>query len=107
VSPLSLLTFFAAAKKVSPAPDRGNACAPARNRGAGKKQKQPQKDPLQSKKHRTNARAPAPHRVAEKSTTQPQHRIQAIFDSLLIRPHPRQRYQQPSTANHIEVKNFE
>ena len=34
VSPLSLLTFFAAAKKVSPAPDRGNARAPARNRGA-------------------------------------------------------------------------
>jgi hypothetical protein len=41
VSPLSLLTFFAAAKKVSPAPDRGNACAPARNREAEKEQKQP------------------------------------------------------------------
>ena len=31
-----MLTFFAAAKKVSPAPDRGNACAPARNRVAAK-----------------------------------------------------------------------
>ncbi|TXC89024.1 hypothetical protein FRZ40_16475 [Paraburkholderia azotifigens] len=27
VSPLSLLTFFAAAKKVSAAPHRGNACS--------------------------------------------------------------------------------
>ena len=32
VSPLSLLTFFAAAKKVSPAPDRGNANRPITNR---------------------------------------------------------------------------
>ncbi|TXC82492.1 hypothetical protein FRZ40_18645 [Paraburkholderia azotifigens] len=29
VSPLSLLTFFAAAKKVSAAPHRGNACSTA------------------------------------------------------------------------------
>ncbi|MPW20239.1 hypothetical protein GCT13_25970 [Paraburkholderia sp. CNPSo 3157] len=33
VSPLSLLTFFAAAKKVSAAPHRGNARAARRNRG--------------------------------------------------------------------------
>jgi hypothetical protein len=33
VSPLSLLTFFAAAKKVSAAPHRGNASKPKRNRG--------------------------------------------------------------------------
>ena len=39
VSPLSLLTFFAAAKKVSPAPDRGNARAPARNRGCQRNSK--------------------------------------------------------------------
>ncbi|MPW19213.1 hypothetical protein GCT13_20495 [Paraburkholderia sp. CNPSo 3157] len=30
MSPLSLLTFFAAAKKVSAAPHRGNACAARR-----------------------------------------------------------------------------
>ena len=39
VSPLSLLTFFAAAKKVSPAPDRGIACAPAQNRGCQRNRK--------------------------------------------------------------------
>jgi hypothetical protein len=33
VSPLSLLTFFAAAKKVSAAPHRGNAGKPTTNRG--------------------------------------------------------------------------
>jgi general secretion pathway protein K len=33
VSPLSLLTFFAAAKKVSAAPHRGNASEPEANRG--------------------------------------------------------------------------
>src|ERR1700729_224747 len=49
VSPLSLLTFFAAAKKVSPAPDRGNACAPARPRGAEKAQKNPRKSGCQAK----------------------------------------------------------
>ncbi len=46
VSPLSLLTFFAAAKKVSAAPHRGNACStatksrmPAQQKPKTKKQK--------------------------------------------------------------------
>jgi general secretion pathway protein K len=36
VSPLSLLTFFAAAKKVSAAPHRGNANRPLRIQGKAK-----------------------------------------------------------------------
>jgi hypothetical protein len=40
VSPLSLLTFFAAAKKVSAAPHRGDAGKPIRKRGC-----QPSKNP--------------------------------------------------------------
>ena len=61
VSPLSLLTFFAAAKKVSPAPDRGNACAPARPRGCRESVKT-KNEPLHSKTqhtmcpHKTNIR---------------------------------------------------
>ena len=43
VSPLSLLTFFAAAKKVSAAPHRGNANRPPRKQG---KAKASQWDPL-------------------------------------------------------------
>jgi len=43
VSPLSLLTFFAAAKKVSAAPHRGNANRPPRKQG---KAKESQWDPL-------------------------------------------------------------
>ncbi|MPW17361.1 hypothetical protein GCT13_10560 [Paraburkholderia sp. CNPSo 3157] len=43
VSPLSLLTFFAAAKKVSAAPHRGNARAARRNADASGKQGKPQK----------------------------------------------------------------
>jgi len=35
-----LLTFFAAAKKVSAAPHRGNARAPARHRGCPQRPKQ-------------------------------------------------------------------
>jgi general secretion pathway protein K len=38
VSPLSLLTFFAAAKKVSAAPHRGIANKPTRMQGKAKKQ---------------------------------------------------------------------
>ncbi|RFU46576.1 hypothetical protein D0B32_16285 [Paraburkholderia sp. DHOC27] len=36
LSPLSLLTFFAAAKKVSAAPHRGNTNKPIRNQGKAK-----------------------------------------------------------------------
>jgi general secretion pathway protein K len=36
LSPLSLLTFFAAAKKVSAAPHRGNANIPIRKQGKAK-----------------------------------------------------------------------
>jgi general secretion pathway protein K len=39
VSPLSLLTFFAAAKKVSAASHRGNANRPLRNQGKAKNKK--------------------------------------------------------------------
>ncbi|TXC88225.1 hypothetical protein FRZ40_11895 [Paraburkholderia azotifigens] len=39
VSPLSLLTFFAAAKKVSAAPHRGNANKPEANADASEKKK--------------------------------------------------------------------
>jgi general secretion pathway protein K len=37
VSPLSLLTFFAAAKKVSAAPHRGNTSEPETQRGCQRK----------------------------------------------------------------------
>ncbi|MBN3756997.1 hypothetical protein G3N95_28935 [Paraburkholderia sp. Tr-20389] len=39
MSPLSLLTFFAAAKKVSAAPHRGNASKPETKRGRQRRKK--------------------------------------------------------------------
>ncbi|MDT8841665.1 hypothetical protein ACT2FY_26090 [Paraburkholderia fungorum] len=43
MKPLSLLTFFAAAKKVSAAPHRGNANRPLTNQGKAKKNPDQQK----------------------------------------------------------------
>src|SRR3954465_14252208 len=48
VSPLSLLTFFAAAKKVSAAPHRGNTNRPQRIQGKAKKKEKNQKRKNQS-----------------------------------------------------------
>ncbi len=45
VSPLSLLTFFAAAKKVSAAPHRGNANRPLRMQGKAKTKKEKPHEP--------------------------------------------------------------
>ena len=45
VSPLSLLTFFAAAKKVSAAPHRGNANRPLTTQEKAKDKKQKNKAP--------------------------------------------------------------
>jgi hypothetical protein len=50
LSPLSLLTFFAAAKKVSAAPHRGNANRPIRNQGKAKKNAAAGKPPPQTGK---------------------------------------------------------
>jgi hypothetical protein len=56
-SPLSLLTFFAAAKKVSAAPHRGNASKPKRMQGKAKAART-RTSAAQAKKHRktTNRR---------------------------------------------------
>jgi hypothetical protein len=54
-SPLSLLTFFAAAKKVSAAPHRGNTNKPKTKKGKAKKQKsktEGQEQPLRRAKRR-------------------------------------------------------
>jgi general secretion pathway protein K len=66
VSPLSLLTFFAAAKKVSAAPHRGNAGEPKANRGCQQKaQKQRTATASQKKNTKklndTTRAAKAPH----------------------------------------------
>ncbi len=57
VSPLSLLTFFAAAKKVSAAPHRGNANKPIRNRGCQRNTK-PQKASAFGPPHEPTRRHP-------------------------------------------------
>src|SRR6201996_1183091 len=72
VSGFLCLSFFAAAKKVSAAPHRGNANRPIRNQGKAKKSRsrkgqhrrppdeQPEKQPPQSHKIKTATRAPTP-----------------------------------------------
>jgi hypothetical protein len=75
VSPLSLLTFFAAAKKVSAAPHRGNARAAKAQRGCPRKQKQKQTQnhkSLSSKHGIANAaakRKPSCRRTGKKPIT--------------------------------------
>ena len=49
VSPLSLLTFFAAAKKVSAAPHRGNTGKPKTQRGCQRKAQSPKPKPAPPK----------------------------------------------------------
>src|ERR1700743_3066304 len=60
VSPLSLLTFFAAAKKVSAAPHRGNANRPQTNQG---KAKEPKKQPNPAKQAKKNQPQPSKKRL--------------------------------------------
>jgi general secretion pathway protein K len=56
LSPLSLLTFFAAAKKVSAAPHRGNANKPIRMQGKANAAGKQQTKPKQSRAKQTNQR---------------------------------------------------
>ncbi|PZR44618.1 MAG: hypothetical protein DI523_23650 [Paraburkholderia fungorum] len=60
MKPLSLLTFFAAAKKVSAAPHRGNANRPLTNQGKAKKNPDQQKkrQPGKNQKKITSVRNP-------------------------------------------------
>jgi hypothetical protein len=62
VSPLSLLTFFAAAKKVSAAPHRGNTNRPTRIQGKAKKLRNPNKQ----KNRQTNKKPSAASKKQKK-----------------------------------------
>jgi general secretion pathway protein K len=60
LSPLSLLTFFAAAKKVSAAPHRGNANKPLTKQGKAKAAKpQPEQKRTAKTKTKTTKNQPA------------------------------------------------
>jgi general secretion pathway protein K len=61
VSPLSLLTFFAAAKKVSAAPHRGEANRPTGMQGQAKTAKPPTKQRAAGKKKQ-------PHQTDKKNS---------------------------------------
>jgi hypothetical protein len=61
LSPLSLLTFFAAAKKVSAAPHRGNANRPQRIQGKANTKQPTEKHPTEkNKKNMQSQPKPAP-----------------------------------------------
>src|ERR1700733_9995811 len=74
VSPLSLLTFFAAAKKVSAAPHRGEANRPTAKQGkANTAGKQPtgNEKPEKPQRHRQNHQSAAQAKKSSKRIDQP------------------------------------